>query len=205
MQPNKRKIRLITILVPLLLIIIGVGVWFYLYSAKLSVEAVPSDSSLTINGEKRGQGTYRVRTGVYKIEASKQGFATESRSVLIGRGEKRYVGIALIPNSSTTTNWYASHPSDAKLLEKISSKNFDQLSADQIKKFPLIKNLPLIDRLFRIDYGPSKANPNNPTAIAFYVKYYSENGKQQAIEWLKFKGYDPNKLEVIYTNAATSQ
>lgn len=207
MQPTRRKIWLIIVPLMIFLLVVGIGIgtWAQSYSAKVIVESSPADSMITINGKKRDQGAIKVRPGVHKIAVSKQGFTTVSRSVAVAKDESKYVGIALVPSSPATANWYIDHPSDGKLLEGISSKNFDLSSADQIKKLPLIKNLPFIDQLYRIDYGRSQAHPNDPTALAIYIEYYSEQGKQQALEWLKFKGYGPDKLEIIYTNAEAQQ
>lgn len=201
MEPGRRKIWLIIIPLVLLALVIVAAFWARSYPSKITIEVSPADSVVTINGKKRNKGTINVRPGVYSIVFSRQGFTIESKSVSVAKGETKYVGVSLVSNSPATANWYTNHPSDAKMLEGISSKNYDLFSAEQTKKYPLIKNLPFIDRLYRVDYGRSQTYPNDPTAVAIYVKYYSELGKQQALEWLEFKGYSPNNIEIIYTNA----
>lgn len=201
MQSSRKKIWLIIISVIIFSLIIGATIWARSYSAKITLEISPADSTITINDKKSNRGTIKVRPGIYKVAASKQGFSTISKSVDVAKGKSEYVGIVLVSNSPDTANWYVDHPSDAKLLEGISSKNFDLSSAVQTKNLPLIKSLPFIDQLYRIDYGRSQAHPDDPTAVAIYIKYYSEQGKQGALEWLKFKGYGPEKLEIIYINA----
>lgn len=205
MQTGRRKIWLVIISIILLSLVIGAAMLARSYPSKVTIEVSPADSVVTINGKKRGQGTINVRPGTYSIVASRQDFATQSKSISVVKGETKYVGLLLVSNSPATTNWYIDHPADAKKLEGISSKNFDLVSAEQTNRYPLIKSLPLIDQVYRIDYGRSLVHSDDPIAIAIYIKYYSEGGKQQALEWLKFKGYSPENLEIIYVNAEAQQ
>lgn len=198
MQPDRRKILLVIISTISIALVVTAVIWTRLYSSKITIQISPADSVVTINGKRRAQGTINVRPGTYSVVGSRQGFESQSKSVSVVKAEIKYVGLLLVSNSPATANWYIDHPSDAKILEGISSNNYDLFSTEQTKKYPLIKSLPFIDQLYRVDYGRSQASPNNLTAVGFYVKYYSELGKQQALEWLKFKGYEPESLEIIY-------
>ena len=187
------------------LLVVGI-VWSVLYqrsfSAALTVQVAPASSSIGLNGKKTSAKTINLRPGNYKITASHSGFASASQTVNLNAGDKRYVGLTLNSNSAATANWYNTHASDQSLAESISGQNLNQAAGDQVKKLPLIKGLPFIDQAYRIDYGSSKLHPSDPTATAIYITYYSADGKQQALDWLKFKGYDPTKLEIIYSDAS---
>lgn len=71
-------------------------------------------------------------------------------------------------------------------------------------KPPLVSELPFIDLTWRVDAVPSQKYPNNPNVIALSVKYWSTQGKQDALDWIRFKGYDTDKIEIIYVDALSS-
>ena len=164
----------------------------------IKLVVVPSGSTAKLDGEGVKAGTLKLKPGNHTVIVAKKGFTTQVQKFNLQTEETRFVGIALISNSADTRDWYRDHPEDQRLLESISSQTFDQYSKEIAKKTPLVNDLPLIDRLFRIDYGQSQQYPNDPSAIAIYITYYSQEGKQQALDWIKFKGYDPTKLEIIY-------
>ncbi|HET6924580.1 MAG TPA: hypothetical protein VFH39_02005, partial [Candidatus Saccharimonadales bacterium] len=87
----------------------------------------------------------------------------------------------------------------------ISGQAFNTASNQREKDAPLIKQLPYIERYFRIDYGPSKAHPGDDTAVAFYITTYGQPGVQQALDWIKAQGYNPDTLEIVYTDQSSGQ
>lgn len=167
-------------------------------NASLDVEVTPSKAGVKLNGKNTDHGLTKVAAGTFKVEVSMKGFETISKTVRLAKGERKYIGIILNPNSSDTQNWYLDNASDQKKAEGISSKNFDQNSKSQRELLPIIKILPFIDQFYRIDYGVSSNAPNDPSRVALYVTYYSEQGKQDAIDFLKFKRVDIEKTEIIY-------
>lgn len=185
-----------------LVIIIASSVHLSALSAKVLVQAAPEKSTITLDGKKIRPGQHSIRPGTHTLVISKAGFASFSTTFKVAKDEKRFVGTALTPNSPETANWYQTHPADAKIAEGISSKNSDQSSQDAQAKLPIIKSLPFVDQLYRIDYGRSQAQPNNPDSVALYIKYYSDAGKQQALQYLEHKGVNPTKTEIIYINAS---
>lgn len=194
--------RLIFLIFVPVVVLVG---WFiyrsHTLSARLTLEVAPTGSHININGKSSREGQLKVKPGSYHLTFSQSGFSDYSKDIQLSKGGSAYVGVSLFPSSAATQDWYKSHPTDAKKAEGISSKNFDQISSEQQRRLPLIKDLPFTDQLYWVDYGRSIKSPNDPNAIAIYIKYYSEPGKQQALDWIKFKGYDPAKLEIIYQNA----
>ena len=169
-------------------------------TAKITIEVSPSGSTIKLNDKGIKEGTRKVRPGSYTIKVSHDGFTTGSKSITISKNQNVYVGIVLDPSSLSTNNWFDTHPEDALKGEGITGKSMDQASQELQAKFPIITNLPFIDQEYRIDYGKSKKEPDNPQALAIVITYYSESGKQQAIDWIRFKGYNPDNMEIIYIN-----
>lgn len=188
-------------------IVLGAALFFFyryqsVLSAKLDIQVAPENSAITLNGKPVSAGNYRLKPGNYTVKAVYNGFSPASQNTSLKKGDSKFSGLVLDPDSPQTANWYQSHPSDQRLAESISGRNFDLTASEQLSRLPLIKDLPFVDQFFRVDYGVSKAHPTDPSAVALYIKYYSAAGKQQALDWLKFKGYDPSKLEIIYTYAS---
>ena len=201
---NKKKVVLIVLVISIS--ISGYIGWRYFnqrgLESSLSVEVVPaSGSKIKLNGKGIREGTIKLEPGRYTIIFSHDGFKSNIRTINIQSGEEYYVGSILEPVAEKTANWYQENSTDAKKAEGISSRNFDQLTKNKVKKLPLINELPLVDLEYRIDYGRSQKTPDNPESVAIYIKYFSENGKADAVEWIRFKGYDPEKIEIIYQNA----
>jgi len=197
------KTRLLIILGILLLFIGGWLVYQKVrhdqtHTALLTVEAAPADSKITIGGKRAKNGLNALVPGEYVISVTHKGFAEQTKKVTVSKGVNDYQGFVLVPNSDTTANWYPAHPEDQRLVEGISSKTFDSSSKKREADFPLIKELPFIDNFFRVDYGKSERTPNDPSATAVYITLYNQAAKQDALDWIKSTGNDPDKLEIIY-------
>jgi len=201
MRYHKRYLLFIGFCVLLLL---GFGVWSALnrrsFTTKIIIQVTPASSLITLGNNRIKAGTVGLRPDTYIIKASHDGFITDSKTVTVKSGSILYVGLALLSNSSSTATWYQDHPADQQLFEAITGKYFDIVTKSQLDTLPLVKYLPFIDLYYRVDYGQSKTHLNDPSAVALYITYYSMAGKQQALEWLKFKGYDPSLLDIIYTD-----
>ena len=164
----------------------------------IDLAVTPSGSQVTLDGKGVKAAKLHVSAGSHTIIATKGGFATQTKKIELAENETRFVGLALESNSTETKDWYKQHPEDQQMLESIASRSFDQNSKDIVKRYPIIKELPFIDQFYRVDYGESKTKSSDPTAISLYITYYSKEGRQQALDWLKFKGYTPETTEINY-------
>jgi len=151
-----------------------------------------------VNNRGAREGTIKVRPGKYTVTFTHKGFASTSQETTVGKGETNYIGVVLASNSIDTAKWNDTHKSDAAKAEGITGKNQEIQAQKLQKKYPILKDLPFIDNEYRVDYGKSQQNPDDINSVAIYVTYYTDSGKQQAIDWMKFKGYDPTKLETIF-------
>lgn len=190
-------------LIIFILIIVLIGGWagwhFTRKKPNLSLVVAPSVAKIVIDGNKTvKQGNLYMLPGHHKLVASMDGFASRSLDFDVVANKLITETIVLVPNSQVGVDWLINHQSEELRREGLGGAKFDSTVSSAVKTLPVIKELPFIDQLYRIDYGKSKAHPDDPNAIAIYITYYSDAGKQQALDWLKFKGYDPSKLELIY-------
>lgn len=166
---------------------------------RLTTVVVPDDAVMTIDGKKAAiNKKIGVATGERTVTVKRTGFKEQTQKFTSKRGESNELRFFLEPVSAEAFKWLKDHPEQAHLAESLASQDFDKQAEATAKRTPLINDLPFIDQFYRIDYGMSEKHPDDPTAIAIYIRYWSEQGKADALEWIKFKGYDPDKLEIIY-------
>lgn len=166
------------------------------YSSTLTIEVAPSSSIIKVDNRVVKEGVTEVKPGLHTVVIDKSGFTKATRSVDLKPRESSYVGVVLSPNTAPTANWYNEHPEDQKKAESISSYNFDDTVREGVKAAPFIKKLPFIGPglQFRIDYG----FPNGSNEPAIYIQASSEEGRQNALKWIKAQGFDPSKMKIVY-------
>jgi hypothetical protein len=174
--------------------------------ANVSLTLSPSVADVVVDNTKKvEQGKFYLAPGSHKLSVTMGGFAEKSVNFDVTKGQVTTLSVILLPNSRVGFDWLKNHPEEAARREGLGGKEFEQTGNAVASKLPLVDELPFIDQFFRVDYGPSIAHPDDSSAVALYIKYYSPEGKQQALAWLKFKGYDPSKLEIIYQDAIERQ
>ena len=167
----------------------------------LNLVLVPSPATAIVdNKTKIGNGETYIAPGNHTVTVSFAGFATQTQSFTTQAGKVRTLTVVLGVSSAVGRNWLIEHPDEAKKLETLTGAAFSDSTQQRIEKVPLIKELPYIERYFRIDYGQSKLHPTDDTAVAIYVTTYGQPGTQQALDWIRSQGYNPDTLEIIYND-----
>lgn len=167
-------------------------------SAKLHIQVAPSVATITVNGKKQGSGVIAVPPGTYKVTASMQGFASQTQTYKVDKGGEQYYGFALISNDPSTASWYTNHPGDQTLLAAITGQRYQQQGNQSIQQVPLIQYLPYIGVgfEFRVDYGEPLPGTNVP---GIYITAQTQQGYNDALTWIRNKGYDPATLHIKWT------
>ena len=192
----------ITVLVAIFLIILGgLIAWHFITYKKpnITLTVAPSVAIIKVDDKKQiKQGKLFLEPGKHQITITMSGFATQNITLTAPSTGENSKTVILIPSSQEGYDWLTNHPKEAARREGLAGTAFTAQNVERSKKLPLIADLPHIDNFYRVDYGVSKKNPKDSTAVAIYVTYYSDDGKQQAIDWLKFKGYTANTSEIIF-------
>jgi len=195
-----RKIRYV-----LAIIVLGIFLWLVvmiyqnlIYTAKVSINAVPLESHITINGRAAKEGVNRVRPGRQKVSVSLNGFTNVNQTVTVKKGNSSTVDIVLVSNSSQTANWYLTHPADEKKAEGLSSQENDILAKQDLKNDPLIQYLPFVSGglEFRVDYGT--VPDSTSTLPAIYITAPSKQAQQDGVAWIQSLGYNPSHYTIEY-------
>jgi hypothetical protein len=194
-------IALVCILVTVLGYFIFLAVNQNKKTAILDILVAPSGATVKLNGHGILVGQAHVAPGNYVIKVSRQGFAEKEQTVSVAGGETRFVGIILVSNDASTALWYENHPEDDILTEKIVGQVVQQESADAVLQNPFIEKLPILGPgdTYRIDSGVSLAGSSQP---AIYILAVSPKAREAAINKIKYMGYDPEKMEIIYSAEA---
>jgi len=188
------------------LIVILIGFVFYLglqakdKTATIEIQsAVPTDPTVAVDGQKVSSNSKNsVKPGQHTVVAKRNGFADSTQQVSVNGGETKTIRLLMDPNSDVGYQWLRDHPDAAVEWEGKIGQQFDQNSKNTTDKNPLIAYLPEVHPTWRIDYGTSQAHPNDPTAVAITILYGNDQAKQEALDWITSKGFDPNNYEIIF-------
>jgi hypothetical protein len=183
----------------LVVIILGIALYYNAYLGSVSITVAPQSSTITLNKKPVKLGTTKVSPGTYQLKVEKSGFDSQSFSVEVKSGKITTEQVALLANGPEGLLWYQTHPDDKRAAEAIAGQEVTRLTAKIAQKNKITALLPFFRRDFKIDYGKSQKNPNDPTDIALYITYVDEESKQRALDWIRTQGYDPSQYEIVYT------
>jgi hypothetical protein len=165
----------------------------------VTINAVPGDLTLKIDGKAVSfDDPVEVREGVHDLTAERSGFSPETRKFMVSKGDPLTIDLFLDANSPEGRKWFQDHPDAALEREAEAGREYEENARKKTARYPIVKKLPKIAKDFRLDYGISQAHPDDPTAVAFYIRTFTPLGRQRASEWLRSEGLDPATLELIY-------
>jgi hypothetical protein len=192
---------------PLFLVLLaGLSFWVVISAGRtstktfLQVQAAPSGAAIAIDGHSVSLGKDEVDAGTHTVTATRKGFATQTQSVPVKAGQTVYVGVILQPNASSTKNWYKNHASDQQLSQTIADQEANyHMTADPITN-PFLRQLPIsygdgLGGLVTIDQGIPLPGTSQP---AIYVTADMPTTRQQVLEYMRSRGYDPATMDIIF-------
>lgn len=169
--------------------------------ANLSLLVSPSVSKILIDSRASVRaGNIYLSPGIHKITASMAGFTNQSMNIVVAKNKLTTKTIILIPSSDEGYSWLANHPAEDLLRQQIASNSIADQAQKAVEAAPLIKELPYIGAgfEFRIDYGQSETGSSIPEIIITAPDVPSQ---QDAIAWMKARGYDPVNYTIRYVTA----
>ena len=200
---TRRKIFLIV----LIFVLIAPIVWVLFILSRIdkvktgiNVQVVPNGAQISINNKMAKEGLTKTPPGATHIEVTLKGFEPITQDIDVGADQIRFVGVALVPNTPETADWYDKHPKDKIEAEGLSSLIFVDISKNIAKKQPFVKDLPYIGPAdeYRIDYGPDPSSKSTDQVI--YITAGTQVGKDDALSWIRNQGYDPTTMTILYKN-----
>jgi hypothetical protein len=168
--------------------------------SKVTVRSVPNDLTLTLDGQPvAANGEVTVKEGTHTLVGQRAGFESHTQTIKVSDGKPLSVRMYLYSNSALGRDWEQKHPDQALEAEADAGRRFDERNRRITAKYPILQVLPYIGPGFKVDYGTSRARPDDPEQIALYVKLSSPTAKKDLLEWMRGHGYDPAAHEIVYT------
>jgi hypothetical protein len=207
-----RQGRLIVILLGLFIFVVIAWQVALLVSrqglVRLEVVAVPSDSTITLDGNSIQAGSIYVSQGKHLLKASRVYFSPATVSVnTVDLGDTNTVYLLPDPSSPAAISWLEEHPEEQLQREAYGGVQENKTQQVLTKASPIIKKLPAYNFRYRIDYSIASNNH-----LAFKITLYPSGSKDsaeykqqlqtyrdEALSYLKSNGVDPAKQSISYS------
>ena len=167
--------------------------------AHVDIEVSPTDSSLFIDGQSAKPGKRWMTKTTHTFKASRKDFADDSKTVnLTSIDTSLPIYLTPKPNSAAAEAYLKAHPQDQAKREAAGGAN-EQRIQDQLSKNTLIGQLPYTAPGFEfsVDYNAESDNNGN-VKVTLYISANTDKAKQDALDWIKSQGTDPNTQTIIY-------
>lgn len=194
---KKKKILIISLLAAILIIPIIFAIINALKSATLIIKVAPETATVTINGEKYVNGEYHLYPGTYEAVISQDG-TEKSRTTLnlaSGSTERLYKCLSDTHSDDDLLCFEVNE----YLAEKAQQEKFDSEEIFNYTPYHSYKDGFNIDPYF---------NEEDKVVIRVTLISCQEAKKailkEKALEWLKSKGTDLDKYEIIYQDSCTN-
>ncbi|HZX01616.1 PEGA domain-containing protein [Kribbella sp.] len=203
LEENRRPLMIGGVVALVLIVLIGSIVLFRggAPETKLSVQSIPNDLTLTLDGHQiPANGEIKVKSGKHTIAGTRRGFESYSEDITV-TGDNAAFKMYLYANGAEGRQWVQNHPEQEVELEREASANFDEMQARLIAKYPILGALPYVGQGFEATRAVSKSDPKNPLAISVHIDVFGSKGRDYALKWITGNGWDPNTLDIIWTNS----
>lgn len=200
MEENRRIWVLGGTVVVVVLVVLG-GYLVFRGGAQhnLDVRSIPNDLTLKLDGQEiAANGQVKVKEGRHTLTGERRGFGAHTMTVDVK--EDSSIKMYLFSNSAEGRAWEKEHPAESLETEAEAGRRFQEQNDRVTAKYPILQELPYIGPGFTVNYGASRQHPDDPDALAFYIKVTDSEGRKKSMEWLVGHGYEPATLELVYTS-----
>lgn len=188
----------------IILLIAGfIGFSTYIISTRsnkqtVTVNLLPSDTKLLANDEQIQNGTAYLKPGTYTLKASRSGFKSVEKTVVISKPNTLAIDIALEPVADSAIQWkknneqlYLDYEGRAGVRATQEGESFTKLN-------PITTKVPFSNLLYTIGY---RADPSDPTGNSIILTVDAFSGyRNAAINKIISLGYDPTNYKIEFKN-----
>jgi len=197
---NQRRILILLTVIIFVAAIVGVIVYSAIPRATIYFVVAPTEFTATINGKKhsvKNGDSLTVSPGDITVELSRDEFDSHTETFTIAKGETKEVLYALNPLTDAARALLETDEAQL-VIQRIGGKKVEQGAAELTDKYPLLAELPIVDRFYKIVVCDSEAYPEDRTKFAICVRLFDLQAKQSAIDEVARRGYLLSDYEVIY-------
>ncbi len=161
----------------------------------VTISAVPRDATVTIDGKSVGSGTQWIVPGTYTVAATKDGFKSRSKKVIITDNKtQNVVALSLSPQSDAAKNWADRHDSDYKANEAYGAIEA-RTNGDYFKQQnPITNVLPYTDPYYEIAYTSDHTN------VTITISTPSPRYRYIAIQKFRELGFNPSDFKIQFVD-----
>lgn len=180
--------------------VVGLVINAFIPRATIYFSVAPEEVTVNINGENQtvqnGQ-EITVSPGEINLTVSQSEFSSYSESFTIKNGEKREVLVALEAETAAAELLLRT-PGSQLVIQRIGG-NAVEAGAEKLREnYPIITELPINDRFFKIIMCESREFPGDPEKIAICIQLFDLQARQSAINAIERLGYSLDDYEVVF-------
>lgn len=199
MQTKPILLRLV-IGITVLIIVAAAG--FLLFSAagragkvSVSLNIMPSDASLTLDGNPVKMGETYLRPGIYQLRANRAGFEDYSETLSLEK-DKKTVSIIMTPVSDEAKRWMKDNQSEFNRMESLTEKSVIENGKAFVSRNPIVRKLPYKNFLYSVGYRLDQSDPSGNSII---IEIDAPEGyRQAALYRIRQLGYDPTDFTINF-------
>ncbi|HEY8886526.1 MAG TPA: PEGA domain-containing protein [Candidatus Microsaccharimonas sp.] len=198
---NKQKLLIIAIIA--VLTILGL-VFLFIPKTQLTLAIAPSQANIQIdNGSTQrvsNGGKLSISPGSHTIIVSEDEFTRYQTTISIKKGETQELLVALVPNTDAARE-RLNNPTSQDIVQRFNGKTLSTQTDQLDKDYPILKDLPIEARLYRVYPCNSILHPGDATKIAVCVDSDIDVAtiKPYVEQDLATRGYKVSDYEMIYT------
>ncbi len=200
MVMNQNQSRTTPLLLVLIVLVVLIGGIYSILNrhgtTKISIDVLPKDSQISINGTKTGSTTHYLKPGTYKLTASRSGFTTATSDITIKPGDgPKNVRLLPTPADPGAITWASEHAAEYQKLESGAGAETQDEGEEFEKKFPISRVLPYKNLLFSIDYSTN----NTKNGFKIIVSADTAVDRQYAVKQIQDWGYSPGDYQIEFS------
>jgi len=177
---------------------------------KITIKAIPDDSTINMDGKNIKAGSIYVRPGSHLLVVSRQYFDSITKHIdTKDTSPSDTIYLLPVPNSDAAKAWLNNHPEVQQQREAYAGLESQKIQGQLLKKYPVIRQLPVYNSHYRIDYSIDPGGTINFSITLYpiingpgqYNKYLSQlqQYKAEALRFLKNNRINPAAYKITYT------
>jgi hypothetical protein len=184
-------------------LIVIIGITFYLALSRagkepVTIQLIPEDTILTIDGQQYRPGTAYIQPGTHNIKAEREGFRTFESTITIGQPNNTEVDLALTPVSEEAIQWQKDNLNLYLAQEGRSALRSNEIGQQRREQFPITAHLPFRNFIYSI--GHRLKNVDNPSEGIIIEINAITGSREAAINKIRELGFDPTDYEINFNN-----
>lgn len=162
----------------------------------VQVYILPSEATVTVDGQKLSAGIEYLSAGTHEIQAKSEGFTDYKGTITIGQTNKESIDIALDPVSDAAKEWAKKNQKLYLDREGRSGERSRERGKEFYRLNPITKQLPITNVLYSIGYIVDQSDPSGNSII---LQVQASQGYREAmLAKIRELGYDPTNFKINF-------